>query len=329
MSLLRHHQLLMSAKSSGPATYYSTKLIARNSTATPRYAAYNVPEFTTASVGAALGTMSRYHPDSTHFATARYTETNTSGNCHVRNMSDDTSIFTVNPVGTTRTCMAIAENEVFVGAIGSPYAHRYRISDGAALPLVGSYGSAVFAAAYSPDGTKFAACGGGSGTPTRKAAVYDMSTGGILWEDSQDFANYYGVSWSPDGSKAAFAEFSYSQGCAIVDVSSGTHVVRQGGAQWYGVEWTADGAHIVLYGGNDLRVLDGSTYNLLPTLPEIGTGMISAASSADGRYLAINSTGTEQFRVYDLATWSRVTVSGGLPSGPSSVRSLIFDAVPV
>lgn len=326
MSLLRHHQLLMSAKSSGPATYYSTKLIARNSSSTPRYAAYNVPEFTTESVGAALGTISWYHSDSTHFATARYTETNTSGNCHVRNMSDDTSIFTVNPVGTTRTCMALSATEVFIGSIGSPYGTRRRLSDGAVLSLPAIAGS-VYAARYSPDGTMLAICNAGSGP---KARIIDAATGSLIWSDSQDFAAYFGVAWSADSTRVAFAEQTYNRGCKIVNATTGALITTvQTSRKWYGVEWCHDDSYIVLYGDSNLVILSASTYAEQSALPEVpASGILAGAVSADGRYVAINSTGAEQFRVYDLVTWSRVTVSGGLPSGSSSVRSLIFDAVP-
>lgn len=329
MSLLRHHQLLMSG-APAPAGYESTWLIARNTAATPRYAMYAVPGFTTLTSPALGTTTTWYHPDSTSHVAGYYTEiVGTGGVCHVRRMSDHGSVMSVNPAIGTRTCGAVSPERLFVGGLSAPYGKMYLISDGSDLTLP-TLNAAVFAAEFSPDGTKLAICGGFTGA-ANKVSVWDVTgeSPSLLWGYSADFAGFYGVSWAPDSNRLAFVEYSYSRGLLRVDVAAGTSSFTQDGTQWYGVEWASSDNDVIIYGGSSVRVIDPATWGLKTPLPDLpASGMTAGATSADGKYFAVNTAGTEQFRVYDLQTWLRVSVPGALPSGSSSVRSLIFDAVP-
>jgi WD40 repeat protein len=203
---------------------------------------------------------------------------------------------------------------------------------------VGSYGVSI---AFSPDGRRFAICGGG---PTilgpGEVKIWDAQTGQELLT-AKNTAQMFAVAFSPDGKRLA------GQGPATVtvwDAQTGQEILSLKGHSGTiaGVAYSPDGKRLASGSWDGgARVWDAETGRELLSLSGHAAWVENVAFSPDGKRLATASPTDKTVKVWDAETGLELLTvpgSGGvafspdghrLASGTEGGTVTIYDATPL
>ena len=174
--------------------------------------------------------------------------------------------------------------------------------------------NAVWAAAFSPDGTRIA-----TASQDGLARVWDASTGRLIASCSGHGSAVNSVAWSPDGSKLATVSDDGTLRIWSVEPCASSIVLRGHTGPVFSVDWSSGGSPILSAGVDATVVMwDASDGSVIRTLRGHTDIIINADLAGDGRYYATASwDGT--IRVWEVASGDVVAELRGPGDQPTQV----------
>jgi WD40 repeat protein/serine/threonine protein kinase len=176
----------------------------------------------------------------------------------------------------------------------------------AQLAVLAGHGSAVYAAAYSPDGTRIV-----TASEDRTARVWDAHTGAQIAVLSGHGDTVDSAAYSPDGTRIITASFDKT--ARIWDARTGAQIaVLSGhGDRVYSATYSPDGMRIVTASWDKTaRIWDARTGAQIAVLSAHTDRVISAAYSPDGRHV-VTASWDRTARIWDARSGVPLVVLSG------------------